>query len=160
VRDGSNRPELSGRDDKPMLNPRNIARSIYPIHLGNARTMIFLVAVMLCGTYSQKSAKASIATNPNPTAGKSLYIKYGCYECHGLQGQGSPATGPRLANPGLFPLAAFIAYVRKPTGEMPPYTNKVLRDEELSDIHAFLSSLPVSPKPDDIPLLRDIRGRR
>jgi len=30
--------------------------------------------------------------------GKILFTqKYGCYECHGTEGQGSPATGPRLA---------------------------------------------------------------
>jgi mono/diheme cytochrome c family protein len=137
-----------------MLNRRKTARSI---HAHNSRIVLFLAA-LLCGAYTQRSVKASSSTDRNPVSGRTLYIKYGCHECHGLQGQGSPATGPRLASP-LFPLAAFMAYVRKPTGEMPPYTNKVLRDEDLSDIHAFLSSLPQASKPDDVPLLRDIKGR-
>jgi mono/diheme cytochrome c family protein len=136
-----------------MLNRRQTARSM---HTHNS-CIVLLLTVLLCGAYTQRSVKASNASDRNPVSGKRLYIKYGCYECHGLQGQGSPATGPRLVSP-VFPLAAFMAYVRKPTGEMPPYTNKVLRDEELSDIHAFLSSLPQASKPDDIPLLRDMQG--
>ena len=136
-----------------MLKSRNTARSL---RARNSHVVLFLI-VLLCGTYTKRSVKASNSGDRNPVSGKTLYIKYGCYECHGFQGQGSPATGPRLVSP-LFPVGAFIAYVRNPTGEMPPYTNKVLRDEELSDIHAFLSSLPQAPKPDDIPLLHDIKG--
>jgi ubiquinol-cytochrome c reductase cytochrome c subunit len=136
-----------------MLNRRKTVRSM---RTRNSRIVLFVTA-LLCAAYTQRSVKASNSSGRNPVYGKTLYIKYGCYECHGLQGQGSPATGPRLASP-LFPLAAFVAYVRKPTGEMPPYTKKVLSDEELSDIHAFLSSLPQASKPDDIPLLRDIKG--
>jgi len=137
-----------------MLNRRQTTRSM---RARNSRIVLLLTA-LFCGAYIQRSVKASYSGDRNLVSGKTLYIKYGCYECHGLQGQGSPATGPRLAGP-LFPLVAFMAYVRKPTGEMPPYTNKVLRDEELSDIHAFLSSLPQSSKPNDIPLLRDMKGR-
>lgn len=136
-----------------MLNRRKTARSM---HARNPHVVLFLT-LLLCGAYTQRSVKASNSSEKKSVSGKTLYIRYGCYECHGLQGQGSPATGPRLASP-LFPLPAFMAYVRKPTGEMPPYTNKVLRDEELSDIHAFLSALPQASKPDDIPLLRDIKG--
>jgi ubiquinol-cytochrome c reductase cytochrome c subunit len=137
-----------------MLNRQKTTRSMQARNSG----LVLFLTVLLGGAYTQRSIKASNSSDSSPVSGKSLYIKYGCYECHGLQGQGSPATGPRLASP-VFPLGAFIAYVRKPTGEMPPYTNKVLRDEELLDIHAFLSSLPEAAKPDDIPLLRDIKGR-
>ena len=137
-----------------MLNRQKTARSMQARNSG----LVLFLTVLLGGAYTQRSINASNSSDSSPVSGKSFYIKYGCYECHGLQGQGSPATGPRLASP-VFPLAAFIAYVRKPAGEMPPYTNKVLRDEELLDIHAFLSSLPEAAKPDDIPLLRDIKGR-
>jgi mono/diheme cytochrome c family protein len=138
---------------RKTINRRKTAPSM---RARNLRIVLSLTA-LLYGADTQKSVKASNSGDRNPVSGKTLYIKHGCYECHGLQGQGSPATGPRLVSP-IFPVAAFIAYVRKPTGEMPPYTNKVLRDEELSDIHAFLSSLPQASKPDDIPLLRDIKG--
>jgi mono/diheme cytochrome c family protein len=49
--------------------------------------------------------------------------------------------------------AAFIAYVRHPAGAMPPYTSKVISDAELTDIRAFLASLPAPPPLKSIPLL-------
>jgi mono/diheme cytochrome c family protein len=43
-----------------------------------------------------------------------------------------------------------------PTG-MPPYTAKVLPDQELGDIYAYIKSLPDSgKKAKDIPVLNDI----
>ena len=83
--------------------------------------------------------------------GKRLFIKDGCYQCHGYQGQGGVA-GARLA-PRPIVLVALIAYVRHPTGQMPPYTSKVLSDAELADIYAYLSSIPAPPPVKSIPLL-------
>jgi len=56
--------------------------------------------------------------------------------------------------------AAFMAYVRHPhdtpTG-MPPYTAKVMPDQELTDIYAYIKSFPDSVrKAKDIPVLNDI----
>jgi ubiquinol-cytochrome c reductase cytochrome c subunit len=83
--------------------------------------------------------------------GKQLFSKYGCYECHGTQGQGTTA-GARLA-PKPIALAALIAYVRQPKGQMPPYTAKVVSDAELADIRAYLASIPEPPPAKNIPLL-------
>lgn len=83
--------------------------------------------------------------------GKILFSQYGCYQCHGTQGQGTSA-GARLA-PKPIPLAALIAYVRHPTGQMPPYTAKVVSDAELADIRAYLAAIPEPPSVKDIPLL-------
>src|SRR5215831_1568008 len=83
--------------------------------------------------------------------GKRLFVKYGCYTCHGYQGQGGGA-GAKLA-PKPIAAAALIAYVRHPSGSMPPFTAKVVTDTELTDIHAFLASVPVPPAVKDIPLL-------
>jgi ubiquinol-cytochrome c reductase cytochrome c subunit len=44
-------------------------------------------------------------------------------------------------------------YVRKPKGEMPPYTSKVVSDQELADIYAFLQSRPNPPAVKNIPIL-------
>ncbi len=87
-------------------------------------------------------------------AGKMLFLKNGCYECHGTVGQGAGANpvAPKLA-PKPIALAALIAYVRKPTGGMPPYTSKVISDAELGDIRAYLASIPEPPPVKDIPLL-------
>jgi len=87
---------------------------------------------------------------PGPTAptasdqGKSVFLKSGCGECHGFEGQGAPSSGPRIA-PDPLPLAAFKLYVRSPRNYMPPYTSKVLSDEALADIHAYLTSRPHPP---------------
>jgi ubiquinol-cytochrome c reductase cytochrome c subunit len=82
--------------------------------------------------------------------GKKLFSSVGCYECHGRVGQGGSA-GPRLA-PRPVPLQVLIAYVRHPSGAMPPYTAKLVTDAQLADIHAYLASLP--PPAEDVPLLK------
>ena len=51
-----------------------------------------------------------------------------------------------------------IRYIRKPGGQMPAFTEKVLRDQELTDIYAYLKTMP-PPKPSkDIPLLNQMRN--
>jgi hypothetical protein len=37
---------------------------------------------------------------------------------------------------------------------MPPYTAKVVSDQELADMYAFLQSLPHPPSVESIPLLK------
>jgi ubiquinol-cytochrome c reductase cytochrome c subunit len=88
----------------------------------------------------------------NAESGKALYMKIGCFECHGREGQGA-VTGPRLnQNPITF--ARFNSYIRKPSGEMPPYTTKVVSEQQAADIYAYLQSLPKPPSADSIPLLK------
>ena len=84
--------------------------------------------------------------------GKATYKRVGCYECHGLEAQGGPGTAPRLG-PNPMPFARFSAYLRTPTGNMPPYRAVVLSDQEVADIHAFLRSVPRPPALSTIPLL-------
>jgi ubiquinol-cytochrome c reductase cytochrome c subunit len=48
---------------------------------------------------------------------------------------------------------ALIKYVRQPSGQMPPYTSKVISDQELADIFAYLQSRPKGAPGKDIPLL-------
>jgi mono/diheme cytochrome c family protein len=93
---------------------------------------------------------AAQAPASNVENGKRLFQKDGCYECHGYAGQGG--AGARIA-PRVLAAAAFIAYVRHPAGAMPPYTSKVISDAELTDIRAFLASLPAPPPLKSIPLL-------
>lgn len=90
------------------------------------------------------------AQNRNADNGKRIFLKDGCYECHGTVGQGG--TGPRLAMPAI-PLPTITAIVRKGVGGMPPYSSKVLSDAELSDIHAYLESIPAPPPAKSIALL-------
>jgi ubiquinol-cytochrome c reductase cytochrome c subunit len=84
-------------------------------------------------------------------AGAALYAKIGCYQCHSNQAQGGQA-GPRLG-PDPIPFARFSQYVRNPTGDMPPYTEKVLSNQELADIYAFVQTRPRPPAVNSIPQL-------
>ena len=86
-------------------------------------------------------AVASQAPQPggNIEKGKTLFAKNGCAQCHGLEGQGAPTSGPRIG-PNPLPLAAFITYVRAPKNQMPPYTAKVMSDADLADVRAFLAA--------------------
>jgi mono/diheme cytochrome c family protein len=83
----------------------------------------------------------SEAPRGDPGKGRAAFTKVGCYQCHGREAQGSPATGPRLG-PNPLPYPAFADWVRRPKGEMPPYTSRVLSDAELADIYAFVASRP------------------
>lgn len=86
--------------------------------------------------------------------GRQLFVKTGCYQCHGYEAQGA-STGPRLG-PDAVSYTRFVSYVRKPTGDMPPYTLKVLPEAHLADMYAFVLS---RPKPATRPeLLRSPRA--
>jgi mono/diheme cytochrome c family protein len=87
----------------------------------------------------------------NAEAGKKLFVSYGCYQCHGYEAQGSNATGPRLG-PRPIAFAAFNRYVRQPTGQMPPYTTKVVSEADMANIYAFVAARPVPPT--NVPLLK------
>lgn len=93
----------------------------------------------------------------NADAGKLLYMKKGCYQCHGTVGQGTIA-GARIGPP---PLSAqgLIRYVRRPAGQMPAFTEKVMSDRELTDVYSFLKTIPQAKRSKDIPLLNDLRGK-
>jgi mono/diheme cytochrome c family protein len=96
--------------------------------------------------------KADSPVHGNPKNGKHLYDSYGCYECHGGQAQGSPLSGPSIG-PEPMKFTAFVRYIRRPSGQMPPYSDKITSQAELADIYAFLVSLPHPPDAKTIPLL-------
>jgi hypothetical protein len=106
-------------------------------------------------THSSKSVGAPAGNADN---GKQLFRRYGCYECHGSHGQIASRTGPALA-PDLVPFQGFAAYVRHPAGSMPPYTERVVSDQDVADIYAFLQSASHSPAAKNIPPLNLIAGR-
>jgi len=118
-------------------------------------TIAVMVAALGFGAQAQtrpQAAAADEAPAGNVDSGKKLYAQYGCYQCHGYAAQGG--VGPRLA-PRPLAFAAFSKYVRQPTGEMPPYTLKVLSNSQLADVYAFLRSAPQPPPVDSIPLLKE-----
>jgi mono/diheme cytochrome c family protein len=113
-------------------------------------TLGFCLAAMITTAFAQAPAPAP---DGNAGNGKKLFASDGCYQCHGYEGQGATPTGPRLG-PRPLAYAAFSKYVRQPTGQMPPYTNKIVSDADLADIYAFLQSLPVPPAVESIGLLK------
>src|SRR6478735_520340 len=98
------------------------------------------------------AAVALAQTKPGDVAnGKRLFMRNGCYQCHGTVGQGGLA-GPRLAQTKLT-LPAFTSYVRNPRpSNMPPYRSKVMTDLELADVYAYIQSVPPPVPPSDIPI--------
>jgi mono/diheme cytochrome c family protein len=114
------------------------------------KNSLVLFAVMAITALAQtKTADTKVGDDAN---GKRLFERNGCYQCHGYWGQGGNA-GARLAQTRL-PFAAFSAFVRNPpSGSMPPFRAKVMSDQELADVYAYIKSIP-EPKPaKDIPLL-------
>jgi mono/diheme cytochrome c family protein len=100
-----------------------------------------------------QGSKSSDVPAGNAENGKRVFTNHGCYECHGREGQGSTMTGPRIA-PDPVPFEVFARYLRKPTGEMPPYTAQVVPEQDLADIYAFLRSRPHPPAAKTNPLLK------
>ena len=125
----------------------------------------FVVLFGLLLSVSWSSLKAETVGDPpvlsaDSNQGRVLYERYGCYACHGYTGE--TGSGTRL-NPPRFDQAAFIAYVRNPSGRMlgtgpsagmPAYATG-LSDQDLADILAWLQMLPsFSPPLEEIPLLQ------
>lgn len=105
------------------------------------------LAVAAVLVMSQFAAHAASAEK-----GKAAFVKNGCWQCHGFEGQGGSITGPKLA-PDPLALEAISAFVRNTNGRMPPYSAAVLSDEDLADIHAYLKSIPKARDYKSIPLL-------
>ena len=93
----------------------------------------------------------------NADNGKRLFVQNGCYECHGYVGQGG-AAGPRIA-PWPLDAGVLIGYVRHPSGQMPPYIEKVMSDRELTDVSAYLKTIAAAKAAKDIPLLSESKSR-
>jgi mono/diheme cytochrome c family protein len=90
----------------------------------------------------------------SPEKGKANFTRYGCYQCHGFLGQGAAreSNGKVIYRTEL-PLEAFMSFVRTTNRAMPPYSEKVLPNQDLEDIYAYLESLPKPPDYKTIPLL-------
>jgi mono/diheme cytochrome c family protein len=86
--------------------------------------------------------------------GKTAYMQFGCWGCHGTVGQGG-VTGPKLA-PDPMPYETFVAFVRTTNRTMPPYREPVLSNEDLADIYAYVQSIPQGPDYKSIPLLTQL----
>ena len=117
-----------------------------------------LAAALLVAAHGA-SAQGTPAAAPAATAppgdaarGKAAFLSFGCYECHGTVGQGNYGTGARIA-PSPPPWGVVSSYVRRPSGDMPSFSVKILPDATLADIYAYLKSIPAGKPGSAIPLL-------
>ena len=125
--------------------------------VGWVLTMMLVVVASVAAVRAQAPPAQSPATatpSGNADEGKKLFVSYGCYQCHGREAQGSSSTGPRLG-PKPIAFTAFSRYVRRPTGQMPPYTVKVVSDTDMANIYAFVQNRPSPAAVQSIPLLRE-----
>ncbi len=115
-----------------------------------------LIAIAVAGSmFLAGTALAQDAPAGSPERGKKAYMEHLCYTCHGTVGQGGErGAGPRIA-PNPFPWVAFAQQTRKPRQAMVPYSEKILSNQELADIYAYVLTIKPGPAAKDIPLLRD-----
>ena len=113
------------------------------------RSCLRLAAVAAGLVLAHGAAQAADAAK-----GKQAFMKYGCWQCHGTVGQGSPITGPKLA-PDPMPLEALTTFLRTTNRTMPPYREAVLPNADIADIHAYLASIPKPADPNSIDLLKN-----
>src|SRR5215475_2190741 len=112
-----------------------------------------LKMAIAAGLVVSSALASSTALAASAEKGKTLFIRYGCFQCHGTVGQGGNA-GPKIA-PDPLPYEALASFVRTTNRQMPPYREAVLPNEDLADIYAYLQSIPKSPDYKTIPLLND-----
>ncbi len=118
-------------------------------------TAVATLTVLALSSVSAQTQEESASESPpagDVENGSKIYVSYGCYECHGYAGQGSTRSGPRIA-PDPIPLAVFTYIVREPPDQMPGYSEKVMSDEEIADVYAFLKTIPQPPDVESIPEL-------
>src|SRR5258708_15189695 len=108
-------------------------------HVGVRSMSTAVVLSLVLGAVS-----AGTSEPERPHADRDVYVAYGCYQCHGYEGQGGGVYGgPRIA-PRVWPFAAFAAQLRRPRGSpipMPAFSAVVLDEADLKKIYNYLLSI-------------------
>jgi len=105
------------------------------------KTCCAFTAILIAGTHALNAAEPADAI----ANGKRLYVTVGCFECHGRVGQGGAFNGPAPALAGFLASKTaldLISAIRKGPNDMPVYTEKVLSNQDLNNIVAYIRSLP------------------
>src|SRR5580698_4641291 len=133
---------------------------------------ILAFLILAAPLYAQGRGAAGIGHTPPPTSpvtgnaatGKGLYFSYGCYACHGYNGEtgARPFVG-RWGN--LATEQGFILFLRgranvapvPPSTSMPNFGEGSLPDRQAKDIYAYIRTFKSSaPELKDIPTLNGI----
>src|ERR1700685_1559548 len=126
-----------------------------------------LIALSLATMSGQQGESVPARTSPvsgNAASGKALYYSYGCYACHGYNGEtgARPFVG-RWGN--LATEQGFISFLRGranvapivPITSMPNFGEAALPDQKAKDIYAYIRTFKSSAPPlKDIPTLNAI----
>jgi mono/diheme cytochrome c family protein len=99
------------------------------------------------------AATAQTPPGADATRGRRHYTDFGCWQCHGTTGAGGGWQGPKLA-PRPVAFAAFAYQLRNPRAQMPHYPQKLLSDQDVADIYAYLQSIPAGRPASQIDLLK------
>lgn len=132
----------------------------------NTRVLPMIAAVALTAPIAtlqaQRGGGGPLPNNPPPTspvtgnaaAGKPLYYSYGCYACHGYNGEtGARAFVGRWGN--LSTEQAFINFLRgranvaplPPSTAMPNFSKASLSDKQAKDIYAYIRTFKSTAPP-------------
>jgi mono/diheme cytochrome c family protein len=87
------------------------------------------------------------------TKGRKQYMDFGCSQCHGTTGAGGGWQGPKIA-PNPMAYAAFAYQLRTPRAQMPHYPQRLLSDQDVADIYAYMKSIPAGKPASQIELLK------
>ena len=125
-------------------------------HIILALAGLVLAAGPTCAQQGSAPAGQGSAPAGNAENGKTLYAQIGCYQCHGLAGQGARMTGPRISRTE-FPFEGFLYQLRHPANQMPPYEAAVVSNQDAADLYAYVRQMPTPRDPNSIPLLKVAR---
>jgi mono/diheme cytochrome c family protein len=119
--------------------------------------LLAALALLPVSLVAQSTATTQPPLPGDIAKGRTALVEYNCSWCHGTEGQGGlPAVGPRIARVARS-LPSFIGYVRTPTTRMSAYSEASISDAVLTDIYAYLRSLPEAKPGSDVPLLDQLR---
>ncbi len=115
-------------------------------------TLVALAVLLAAAAVGEGMGHAPSQDRDASHPGREDFIAVGCAQCHGYEGQGGGAAGPRVA-PDPLSLRLFMRVVRRPPNVMPAYAPTVLSDETLRRIHGYLESIPEPPEASSLPAL-------
>lgn len=103
-----------------------------------------LLLALLVLPLTQSVASAQNAPAGDAAAGKAVWDRALCKNCHGEEGQG--AFGPDLAGRGLN-FSEFRQAVRKPWGIMPAFVENQVSDKQIADLAAYFGGMQKAAEP-------------
>ena len=115
---------------------------------------VLLVSLLFCEACcaQQNAVQPEKPSGGDAVQGKTTFMEMGCYACHGTTGAGGGTVGPRLA-PTPVEFSRVLRELRTPVLKMPRYSGRLLTDQQVSDIYAYLKSIPAGKSASEIPIL-------